>query len=125
MKKKIAVLLGHGKFPEGLKDAIEAILGPQENFIIVSNNRLSLKDLIQRLRAILERYKKEKVFIFVDILGGSCGSAAIQASMGNNDVHIIGGVNLPMLVEFFMNKKNDDILDRIIKKAQNGIRKIQ
>ncbi len=120
--KRIAVILGHGDFPEGIKTALETILGEQEEIIPVSNRKLSLKALTEMLAEIFKKNKNKEIFVFVDILGGSCGSAAAQARENKKNIHIIGGVNLPMLVEFFWKKNIKG--EELIEKAKKGIRKI-
>lgn len=93
------VIVTHGKLGEGLLDAVSLIAGPQEQ---IEKVMLLEGDSVELLKdKILEAVKKvdsgNGVMIFVDMFGASPSNAA--AYLINENVEIVTGVNLPMILE--------------------------
>jgi len=93
------LIVTHGRLGEGLLDAMQMIAGPQEKVDFVS---LKEGDSIDELKErILNTVKMlddgSGVLVFVDMFGASPSNAA--AYLLNENVEVITGVNLPMLLE--------------------------
>ncbi len=93
------VIVTHGKFADGLLDAMHLIAGPQEKI-----DQISLKegDSVELLKSrILESVKNlddgDGVLVFVDMFGASPCNAA--AALFKEHVEVVTGVNLPMILE--------------------------
>ena len=93
------VIETHGKFADGLLDAMHLIAGPQEKI-----DQISLKegDSVELLKSrILESVKNlddgDGVLVFVDMFGASPCNAA--AALFKEHVEVVTGVNLPMILE--------------------------
>ncbi|MBN2287519.1 MAG: hypothetical protein JXQ26_03920 [Tissierellales bacterium] len=102
MKKTI--LITHGHFGQELLKSVEMIAGKQEHtvaFAIDSGDDLS--NLQSRLRNVIN--DNIPTYIFVDIFGGTPFN--IAANMMNDKVNVITGVNLPMLLEYYLTEKQD------------------
>lgn len=98
-----ALLVTHGKFGREILKTAEGILGTQPRVAALSNNGLGLPELKERITLGIKGLSASAgTILFVDFLGGSCSNAcrAIQAS--GNTIRVIAGVNLPMLLDFFM-----------------------
>lgn len=98
-----AVLLGHGGMPDGMVDAVRHITGCEEGAIVpVSNRGRSPESLAA---AVSEALGGEPGIVFTDLQSGSCGFVArrMQHSAPSQLV-VVSGVNLPVLVEFAMNR---------------------
>jgi len=98
-----ALLVTHGKFGREILKTTEGILGSQKSVAAVSNDGLGLVELRNRIaRELKGMSSPDGAILFVDFLGGSCSNAckAIQAS--GDRVLVIAGINLPMLLDFFM-----------------------
>ena len=89
----------HGRLGEGLLDAMQMIAGPQERVEVISlkegDSIDELKDKI--LNAVKTLDDGSGVLVFVDMFGASPSNAA--AYLLNENVEVITGVNLPMLLE--------------------------
>lgn len=100
------VIATHGTFSDGLKDAAEVIMGNTENIVTVN---LNAGDDVEQLgkkinRAILEVNQGDGVMVLVDLVSASPYNQSVLATSKldpelKDKVYIVGGVNLPMLLE--------------------------
>lgn len=93
------LIVTHGRLGEGLLDAMQMIAGPQEKVDFVSlKEGDSIDELKERiLNAVKILDDGSGVLVFVDMFGASPSNAA--AYLLNENVEVITGVNLPMLLE--------------------------
>lgn len=100
------VIATHGKLSDGLKDSAEVIMGETNNIATVN---LGSGDDVQELGAkikvaIHEVNKGEGVIVLVDLISASPYNQSVIVTNSlekelQDSVYIIGGVNLPMLLE--------------------------
>ena len=100
------VIATHGTFSDGLKDAAEVIMGNTENIVTVN---LNAGDDVEQLgkkinRAILEVNQGDGAMVLVDLVSASPYNQSVLATSKldpelKDKVYIVGGVNLPMLLE--------------------------
>jgi mannose/fructose/sorbose-specific phosphotransferase system IIA component len=96
------IILTHGDLCFGLKDTLEGMIGKQEGLLVISNLGLGKNQLSSKLKkAINEERFEEGVVIFVDLFGSSCWQTAKSVAPQDQNVAVLSGVNLPMLVKFF------------------------
>lgn len=125
------IFLTHGELGETLVKTCEFIMNDKflERIHIYSMDYSMLSD-IDKIRADFSEQVENmlssgyKVIVFVDIFGGSPSNIAFTFSKREN-VDIISGVNLPMLIYAFehMNDEQDikKIVDSIISSGSNSI----
>jgi len=103
LKRKI-ILISHGEFAYGLHKALELIMGEQDNiynFCLLNNE--TPNSIIEKIKKIIE--PSDFVIILGDIIGGSmCNEARKLLDLPN--VVLIGGVNLPLLIELAISNAN-------------------
>jgi PTS system mannose-specific IIA component len=98
-----ALLVTHGKFGREILRTAEGILGVQQMIETVSNDGLSLSELHARiLRKLKEVTTPTGTILFVDFLGGSCSNVCKAIQSSKSHIRVIAGINLPMLLDFFM-----------------------
>jgi mannose PTS system EIIA component len=120
----LAVLVTHGALGDELLRTAEAILGPQERVEVVSNQGASLDGLSAELRSRIAEHPEMPVFLFVDLLGGSCGHACQEILRIHAETLVFSGVNLPMLLEFLHYRGRvpvRELRDRLLAKGRDGI----
>ncbi|MEO0215805.1 MAG: PTS mannose transporter subunit IID [candidate division WOR-3 bacterium] len=120
------IIIGHGDFARTLLDTAERILGRQEMVEVISNTNLSCESLTQMIKEKLPKNSKE-VIIFVDLPGGSCAISCMNLMKENRELNIICGVNLPILIEFFLLREKYSVAELIpilIKKGRDNITQI-
>lgn len=100
------VIATHGKLSDGLKDAAEVIVGTTNNIATVN---LNPGDDVQELGVTIEAAIKEVnkdagVIVLTDLVSASPYNQSVLITNGlaselQEKVYVIGGVNLPMLLE--------------------------
>jgi PTS system mannose-specific IIA component len=121
-----AILITHGLLGGELIRAAETILGKQEGLAALSNREVSLESLEERVRAVVGA-GEDPVYLFVDVLGGSCCHAALLLAKRDPRIRVIAGVNLPMLLEFLHHRGRvgeAELEARILQRGREGIRRL-
>jgi|SRR5699024_7948847 len=125
LSSKNILVLTHGKFGEELVKSAEMIVGSLENV-----NALSLMPDMsaEEFRSIVQEFldeTKDEIICLVDMFGGTPSNTIMYLSQ-KYDITIISGVNLPMLLEVYMNLNNETIenladiaLETIIESGKN------
>jgi len=100
------VIATHGTLSDGIKDAAEVIMGNTENIVTVN---LNAGDDVEKLgkkinSSILEVNQGEGVLVLVDLVSASPYNQSVLVTNKleqelKDKVYIIGGVNVPMLLE--------------------------
>jgi mannose PTS system EIIA component len=119
-----AVVVTHGFLGAELIRTAEAILGPQDGIAFISNANSAPEDLSDQVRLLLAQ-EEAPIFLFVDVRGGSCSQACQQIRRMHPKLVVICGINLPMLLDFFVNRDRvtgDELAARLIDKGREGIR---
>lgn len=114
------IVTGHGEFAPGLSKALTMIAGKQENFqVIAFEEGLALDTYEENIRATLEGLlsETEGVLIFTDLLGGTPFRTAMMASSTFENVEILTGTNLPMLIEIGLMRTFESDVKSLAKRA--------
>lgn len=102
----ISIIIGtHGLLSEELLKSCEMIFGTQSNVSTVTFlPGEGLDDLITKYNFALSSLDSTDGILFmVDIFGGSPFNAASLIALENENIEVVAGVNLPMLIEVFSN----------------------
>jgi len=117
------VLVTHGRLAEEFRNAVEHVVGPQDNFETVSIGPDD--DMEKRRSDIVEAVAKVDqgtgVVVLTDMFGGTPSNLAISV-MEAGRIEVIAGMNLPMLIKLSSVRKGDN-LAAAIEEAQAAGRK--
>lgn len=122
--KKI-LLVTHGHFASGIKSSLEIILGEQNNV-----GAIDAYTGEEKFEKQLEEYlstvdtEKDTLLILTDLFGGSVNQKIAGRLKGDN-IHIITGLNLPLLLEVTMLSEEDSKKESIMKIVENSKSQIQ
>ena len=108
------IVATHGRLAEGMIDALELMIGKQENIWFLGlRHEDSIDSFIKRVDSFAADTDHDILFM-TDLLGASPYNAAAQAIHHNRDKHVIcvSGINLSMLVEAAL-KRNDMKLENL------------
>lgn len=115
----------HGRLGEGLLDAMQMIAGPQERVEVISlkegDSIDELKDKI--LNAVKTLDDGSGVLVFVDMFGASPSNAA--AYLLNENVEVITGVNLPMLLEIVSFRESSSLQELAANAMTAGVESVK
>ncbi len=119
------LLVSHGQLGEALVGCAHQIMGPQEALAAISNQELSIEDLVLAIQQWTVA-DSSPVLLLVDFVGGSCYSAARRAmALAEVEYHILCGVNLPMLMSLLTRRDRltlDELAELGLDRGKKGIR---
>ncbi len=108
------VIVAHGNVGECLMDAVQGILGTQANWAAVSNSGMGLGDLKEAVASAVAGLASEcEVVVISDMPGGSCHHVCQEIVAGGNGIRALTGVNLMMLLEFFVRRDRTEVEELI------------
>ncbi len=117
------VLVTHGRLAQEFIDALEHVVGPQQNMVAVSIGPDD--DMEQRRREIVESVAAvdggQGVVLLTDMFGGTPSNLAISV-LDQGRVEVVAGVNLPMLIKL-ASLRGGKPLATVITEAQAAGRK--
>jgi mannose/fructose-specific phosphotransferase system component IIA len=122
-----AFIITHGDLSFALLAAAEGIIGKQDHVHIYSNKEDSLPVLSEKIITIVEEVKSKHIIFFIDLMGGSCWNLANLIRKNYNYIVIITGVNLPMLISYFLNCQEmsfQNLVKKVITDGNRGIHSI-
>lgn len=114
------VLIGHGRVPEAIKEAVCMIAGSATDIRTVCLlPEEGNDDLTQQLDELLPWIaSKTHVLVCADLLGGSPCNAAYARLQTCDNVSMVAGINLPLVLTAAL---EDDHVDALIAAGRNGI----
>jgi mannose/fructose-specific phosphotransferase system component IIA len=116
----VGVVVAHGAVAEALVGAAEEISGIRGALIPVSNAGLGREALEQR---VAEAVAGRRAVLFVDLPSGSCLFAAMKGLPARENVRVVTGVNLVMLLDFLFHRE-EEIAAAARRAAEAGARAI-
>jgi mannose/fructose-specific phosphotransferase system component IIA len=122
------IIIGHGDFAASMLKTAEGIVGKQQLVEVISNTGLSCTLIDEKLKQILETSEDNETLVFVDLPGGSCTISCYNLLKAYKDLNIICGINLPILMEFFMLREKysaKELADILVKKGKDNIFKLE
>ena len=116
----LGVVVGHGTVAKALAEAAEEISGMRGALVPVSNSGCDRGSLEARLE---EAVGTRSALVFVDLASGSCLFAAMRKLSARENVRVVTGVNLAMLLEFLFHR-DEEIGAAARRAAEAGARAI-
>lgn len=109
----------HGRLAQAFVDAVREIVGEDGGLVAISNEGCSTEELERRIAPWLEG--DAPIVVFSDLPSGSCTFAARHLAHARGEVGVVGGVNLPMLLDFVFHRTLalPELLERL--RAKTGI----
>jgi mannose/fructose-specific phosphotransferase system component IIA len=116
----LGVVVGHGTVASALVQATEHISGIRDALVAVSNSGCDRDALERRVAAAVG---EQRALVFVDLASGSCMFAAMRNLATREEVRVVTGVNLAMLLEFVFHR-DEEVAAAAHRAAQAGARAI-
>ncbi|MGL4589007.1 MAG: PTS sugar transporter subunit IIA [Mycoplasmatales bacterium] len=118
------LIVGHGTFATAMQSSLELIAGKQHKLICINfDKETSMEQLEHKIEEIYDQLDK-KLIVLADLVGGTPFNLSVLLKK-ERDIEIIGGVNLPLLLEIItiQNDYKADSLEKIIEIAKGSIKK--
>ncbi|WP_294615576.1 PTS sugar transporter subunit IIA [uncultured Gilliamella sp.] len=109
MQKQLPIILAsHGLFAQGALDCAEMLMGRQTDIDVIS---VKIDSNIEKLRQqMLASYQTLNqgfgVIILVDLMGGTPCNLASELAIQYDDVLLVCGFNIPVLLEVLNNRED-------------------
>jgi len=119
------IIVSHGKLAEELLNALTIILGEAPNIEAISigwydDVEDSRKKISQSLKKVDQ---KNGMILFTDMFGGTPSNLSFSF-LKENQVEIITGVNLPMLIKFVSLQRSNSLKEVAKKVVEQGKKNI-
>lgn len=122
------LVIGHGEFPSGLRNAMELIAGEQKEFYNVDfTAHVTTKEYEENVKKCLDDLSTRcsGILVFCDMAGGSPYMIAKKVSQNYDKITLITGVSLPMLMDVVTTRDFEEnfevFTDIIIQSARDQI----
>jgi fructoselysine and glucoselysine-specific PTS system IIA component len=92
----------HGTFAKGIYSSLEIIMGTLENVFLIQAYTGENKSLKEEIDQVLDQTNADdELIVFTDLMGGSVTNQILQYALKEN-VFIISGFNLPLLLDIML-----------------------
>lgn len=101
------VILNHGRFGEELIKSAELIAGKTEHIHAVSLlSGMSIEEYYEEVRDYLTGVQGE-ILVLADLYGGTPSNVGMMLQR-EFSLHVVCGINLPMLIELILKRNNEE-----------------
>ena len=106
------MISGHGQFASGMLDALHKIMGePACCAAVRFDTSRDETEFEMCLREAVEKFCEcDQILIACDLCGGTPYKTAVKLSFEDERLLVIGGVNLPVLIELALAKDREEAL---------------
>lgn len=120
------IVLSHGKFSQELLNTAFSIVGKQdmvEEISVISE--IDLNSLCERIKQKMSDMHADNFVLLTDMVGGTPCNASLMLCKSSDNVFVISGVNLYMLITAITSRTqiNDinEYINKIISSGKNSI----
>lgn len=128
---KYVILVSHGKFANGLNDALSMLAGNREDILSVGlENGKSIDEFVALFtEKVKDISTDDEVILLGDIIGGSplTNATNVLVNKGIKTV-ILGGMNLPLALTTVLMKDTvslDEIADQVLEQARMAMQEFK
>lgn len=130
---KYVLLVSHGTFAPGLRNALSMLLGDRKDLLAVGlENGVGSDQFAEQVEAVLpELGQEDELILFADIVGGSplTTAANVIGQKGLLDRTVMaGGMNLPLVLSAMLSKDTadtKDLMDTWLSESKDQMKKFQ
>ena len=122
------IVVGHGGFAKGISSSVKMIAGSPDYYIPLDFlEEESIDALPIKLQSAVDELLKETqgVLIFTDLVGGTPFKVAYTLAHGRDDLAVISGTNLGMLIEASFMRMDEgslqDLARSIVEKGKDQV----
>lgn len=123
-KTRKFLIASHGRMAGGIKSSLEIIIGKVDHVFLIEAYVDENKPLEKDINEVLENVNTgDELIIFTDLLGGSITNQLAKYALQEN-IHIVSGFNLPLLVEILLadeEEPTNELIENAIKNAREQI----
>lgn len=118
------IIVGHGQWPEAMKDIADIIYGEVSNIKTVMVNEVENVDTIKkRIDGVIDSFPPETdILVLLDLMGGS-PSHAVSYYKDFKNIRAVTGANVGMLLSLLTSQQTDidSLVELAIDSGKNSI----
>lgn len=128
---KYVILVSHGKFAEGLANALSMLVGKREDIIAVGlEDDKSVDDFAKLFAEKVDNITTDdEVILLGDLIGGSPLTNAVNILSGKGiKMIVIGGMNLPVALTSVLMKDTfalENLAQQVLEEAHGALREFK
>lgn len=130
---KYIILVSHGEYANGLKNALSMLAGEREDVISVGleNGKSAEEFAIVFNRKISHITSEDTIILLGDLIGGSPLTTAMNVITGKGlmgQTVVIGGMNLPLALTAVLMKdtfENEALVEQILQEAHEALKEFK
>ena len=117
------ILISHAHMAKGIVSSVELILGKQDNLEYLSAYVEGEPPFENELKKIIDGNKDNNLIILTDLLGGSVNNEVISMIDGKDNIHLITGMNLILVISILLAEESNlpEQINQIIDESRKGI----
>ncbi|MGX4685556.1 PTS mannose/fructose/sorbose transporter subunit IIAB [Vagococcus sp. JNUCC 83] len=122
------VVATHEKMAQGVKDTLELFAGSDLNITYMCAYVEGIEDIDTQINCFFDELKDDdQAVIFTDMFGGSVNQKMILAAQGKENVFIVAGFNLPVMIEIIYGAEvyTDDVIEGLIKSGRDAMQLVK
>ncbi len=110
----------HGIFASGIKSSVDLIIGESENVFVIQAYTEDNKSIQPEIEDVLKQINPDdELVVFTDLMGGSITNQILQFALKEN-VFIVAGINLPLLLDIMLADPEIPVSEVIMTGIQNA-----
>lgn len=127
------VLVSHGEYANGLKDALSMLAGKREDVISVGleNGKSADEFAVIFNQKISHLTNDDEIFLLGDLIGGSPLTTAMNVITGKGLMErttVIGGMNLPLALTTVLMKdtfEKEALVEQVLQEAHGALKEFK
>ncbi|WP_181188936.1 PTS sugar transporter subunit IIA [Bombilactobacillus bombi] len=92
------ILVSHGRLAIGMKNTLEMIVGQQDKVLAIAAYDVDQSDFKSTVQKEVQNNPGQQIVILTDILGGSVNTELSKLVVQYDNVYLITGMNLPLVL---------------------------
>ena len=106
------ILMSHGNLASALIESAKMILGdlPKDDYDVIHlHTDNTFAQIENQLKILLDKFGNNQILIMTDLYGGTPFNIASKFYRKNDNICLISGMNLDMVIEYFASDVHDDV----------------
>jgi PTS system N-acetylgalactosamine-specific IIA component len=114
------IVTGHGNIATGINSSIKLIAGEQDDFLCIDfTAHMSAEDFRDDLEDAIESLSYcDNILLLADLQGGTPFKSALELCVTNDRLALIGGINLPLVLESCFSREFADNFNDFVKQIE-------
>jgi fructoselysine/glucoselysine PTS system EIIA component len=114
------LIASHGTFSSGIKSSLDIIIGQMDNVFVIDAYVDGNKSIEEALKPVLAQvHPEDELVVFSDLMGGSITNQILRYALKEN-VHVVSGINLPLLIDVLLADTSTPIAEVIESAISNA-----